>query len=368
MENEKIKKSGFSFTEMEEKLQQSTPAFILYTIAVFILMGIACIAVFTYMNKGYEEVLVPNVVGKNLTKALLEMQEKELYPRLQLRYSEMPGEAGQVLSQDPKSGTIVKAGRRVTLVVSRGVMVDHVGNYVGMNLDTLKTTLDTLYGGSDMPSLYIENPVFKIDDAPVGTILEQDPPEGTPISQPVALSLVVSRGPSKPVVKVPELKGKAIADVLSEIGKINLIFDFTGHVAEAGEIPGTVSSVQEFESGEVPEYSHVAVDFAFAPIGTEFSGDTVVENKNKGKTENEIAESMKKNTDGFSQGIFSTEIAKYPFAVPVKLDAIPQEGGSYTVAAFNHVGGKITVPYAVPHGTVLVFSVINHEKERLTIQ
>ena len=144
MENEKIKKSGFSFTEMEEKLQQSTPAFILYTIAVFILMGIACIAVFTYMNKGYEEVLVPNVVGKNLTKALLEMQEKELYPRLQLRYSEMPGEAGQVLSQDPKSGTIVKAGRRVTLVVSRGVMVDHVGNYVGMNLDTLKTTLDTL--------------------------------------------------------------------------------------------------------------------------------------------------------------------------------------------------------------------------------
>jgi beta-lactam-binding protein with PASTA domain len=41
------------------------------------------------------------------------------------------------LEQSPEAGAIVKGYSRVSLVVSRGVVVDTVGNYVGMNIDDL---------------------------------------------------------------------------------------------------------------------------------------------------------------------------------------------------------------------------------------
>ncbi|MCM1221503.1 MAG: PASTA domain-containing protein [Lachnospiraceae bacterium] len=367
MEREK-KKFGVSFNEMQGELQKSAPSFIVYTIAAFLLMFITALAVFFFANKGYEQVLVPDVTGKSLTRALLEMQEKELYPKLQLRYSDLPGEAGQVISQSPSAGSIVKAGRRITLVVSRGVVIDHVGNYVGMNLDTLKTKLDMLYGGVDAPPITIVEPVFKLDSAPIGTILEQEPAEGTLITQGVELRFIVSKGASEPFVKVPNFLGNTITQILEEMGKVHLLFDFQSHVANAGEIAGTVTSQSVEESGEVEEFSHITLDIALPVLGALYSGDTVVEKDLNGRDESEVAGMRMEDFANSSHGIFSTKVSRYPIAVPVKLDALPPEGAAYTVTSFNHIGGEITVPYSVPHGTVLVLSVVNQEKERFTVQ
>ena len=47
-------------------------------ILTFLVTVIACIAVFFASLQGEEKVMVPDVVGKSLTTALLEMQQKEL--------------------------------------------------------------------------------------------------------------------------------------------------------------------------------------------------------------------------------------------------------------------------------------------------
>ena len=52
----------------------------------------ACLAVFFASVQGAEKVLVPDVVGESLTDALLKMQAKELYPKIQLKYSDSPGD------------------------------------------------------------------------------------------------------------------------------------------------------------------------------------------------------------------------------------------------------------------------------------
>ena len=364
----KIKDAGISLNEMEADLQKSAPAFISYTIAAFVLMFLTALAVFFFANKGYEQVLVPDVTGKSLTRALLEMQEKELYPKLQLRYSDLPGQAGQVLSQNPRAGSIVKAGRRVTLVVSRGVMIDHIGNYVGTNLDALKNKLDALYGGVDTPQITIGNPVFKMDAAPIGTILEQEPAEGTPITQPVELQLIVSSGPTAPRVSVQNYVGKTVAEILEEMGKVPLLFEFKSHTAASDEVAGTVVSQSEPENSQVNEYSKIVLEFALPELNVSFSGDTIVDADIKGRTEDEVAGVKKIDSSKLTNGIFSTTVSRYPLAVPVKLEAFPPDGASYTLASFNHIGGEITVPYAVPHGTTLALSVLNQEKERLTVQ
>ena len=120
------KNLGFSISAAAEKMQQSGASFFLYAVLVIIFMGLICIAVFFASVKGEEEVMVPQVVGKELSDALLEMQVKELYPKIILRYSDNPEDKGFILDQTPVAGSIVKAGKRINLTVSRGTVVDKV--------------------------------------------------------------------------------------------------------------------------------------------------------------------------------------------------------------------------------------------------
>ena len=70
-----------SFSESYDKFQTSIPAFLAICLCAFALMCFAAFAIFFMNVKGPEKVLVPNVIGKNLEDALLEMQVKELYPK-----------------------------------------------------------------------------------------------------------------------------------------------------------------------------------------------------------------------------------------------------------------------------------------------
>ena len=365
-----VKNFGVSFKAGAEKLQETGAAFVWYTVALFVIMGITAVAIFLGVNKGYERQVVPDVVGTNLYRAQLILQEKELYPRLQMRYSDVPGQVGQIISQSPKKGSIVKAQSRVTLVVSRGVVFDHVGNYVGTNLDALKNTLDALYAGAEIPSLTIANPIFKQDAALPGTILEQDPPEGTPITQPIELKFIVSSGPQKMKVEIPDFTGKNVTEVLAAMSQTRLTFDFTQHIASENEVPGTVvKQVNPSNKKEVGEYAHVQLEFAMPAVTEDDEENGEVKPDQNGLNEAEATEAgLVRNTANYVHGILTTKIPEYPYAVPVKLDVIPQEGSRYGIATFNHVGGNLTIPYAVPHGSVLVLSVLEREVERRAIQ
>ncbi len=340
IKNFNIKNCRVDFEESMEKLQYNGKALFLTVLFALVFMFLVCLTVFFMTVKGAEKVLVPNVEGKELTSALIEMQQKELYPKIQLRYTDNPEDAGKILNQSPDAGAIVKAGTRVSLTVSRGVIIDHVENYVGLNYDDVKIKLQTLFSGSGKQLILLASPVYKADQSEAGTILEQDPPEGTSISDPVTVQLIVSRGPAYDSTKVPDLTEKSISDVLAEMANTKLVFDFTSHAAAANEIPGTVTSIQKFSSEFVNNYTHVIVDLA---LPTKASGDT-------------------------RYGIFTREVAKYPYAVTMTLKAVPEEGQPYTLVTIDHTGGKVTIPYAVQKGTELIFSVAGKEVARETVR
>ena len=367
---EKIKNIGGAITETKESMQQFGGAFVFYAISLVVIMGIFAVIAFIVFNKGYERQIVPDVTGKNILDAQLILQEKELYPRLQMRYSDVPGQSGMIISQSPKPGSVVKASSRITLVVSRGIVFDHVKNYVGSNLDAVKTTIDALYAGTEIPSLKIANPIFKQDEAPAGTILEQEPSEGTPITQPVTLKFIVSSGPEKAKVSVPDFTGKTIAEVLTLLSETKLTVDFTQHIASGSETPGTV--VRQSVHGnkkEVAEYSRIILEFAMPEPKAATEAEMIAAADNEKKTEGDAAEdAAKRDTTNYVHGIFSTTIPEYPYAVPVKLDVIPQEGSRYSFASFSHIGGNFSVPFAAPHGSVLVLSVLDREVERSSVQ
>lgn len=328
-----------NFSEGYEKLQSNIPALVITCVSAFIVMMMVCCAVFFTNIKGAEKVLVPNVIGKKWDEALLEMQTKELYPKINLRYSNVPGDEGLILEQSPKPGAIVKGYSRVTLVISRGVVIDSVGNYIGKNISEVQMSLQTMFAGQTRPLINLATPKYIPDASEAGTILEQDPPEGSKISEPVTVQLVVSRGPNYENTRRPYVIGQSINDLLQTIARTKIVFDITSHAATDEEKPGTVVSQQQFEDEYVPNYTRATVEMAM-PAST---------------------------TDDNVYGIFQEKLTDYPYPVPMKLDAYPAEGTSYTIVSFNHPGGNLTIPYCVTHGTTLVLTVADKVEARKVI-
>ncbi len=173
--NKKINFSRLDIHKTVEKVQSNSGALALTVLIAVIFMGFSCLIIFFANVKGHEEVMVPEVRGKQLTDALIEMQNKELYPKITLRYSEILGDEGTILDQNPSAGSIVRGYSRVSLVVSRGAVVDKVENYIGTDYDELRMKFQTLFAGSAKPLIVLAKPEYKADASEAGTILQQDP-------------------------------------------------------------------------------------------------------------------------------------------------------------------------------------------------
>lgn len=333
---------GINYRGYMNSLQHNGFALLFSAIGVFVIMAAAFVAIFFLVLQSPEQVMVPNVVGEPLENALLAMQVKELYPKVQLRYSDSPEDKGNILEQEPPAGTIVKAGRRINLTVSRGIVVDRVGSYVGQKVDDLRISLQAAFSGMAVQLINVpETLMYRTDESEPGTILEQDPPPDTSITTPVTLSLIVSSGPGNETAKVPWLVGMSLNDALLQMGRTKIIFNWTSRPLEEEEAPGTVVSQRVPGSdGQAAAYS-VSECVIALPEGVE----------------NDLA-----------YGIFETELASFPYPLKVQLDVIPPEGDRYSLVTFKHLGGKLTIPYAVPQFSELVLSIEDKEQTRQIVR
>jgi beta-lactam-binding protein with PASTA domain len=327
--------SADKFTANQQKF------FALLTIGLLLLMGVVAISIFFVAVRGAEQTLVPEVRGKELTEALLELQVKELYPRIQLRYSQSSRDKGFILEQDPRAGTIVKAGRQIRLVVSEGVMINRMENYAGRNIDEVRLYLLTIAASSGGPLLSLKEPLmydFSIE-AP-GTILQQRPEPGSDISGPTTLEFVVSRGPENIPVTVPQFMGLSLSAALEQIGRLGTYFNFSLRELREDERGGTVVSQNPAAGTGIT------------------TNDTVnlVVSIPSGLGENEVFK------------LFSYTMPRNPYPLPVRLDALLPSGERYQIIGVDYPGGIITVPYRLSVGSVLILSMMNMEIYRETVR
>ncbi|MBQ9282909.1 MAG: PASTA domain-containing protein [Treponema sp.] len=320
-------------------LNDNKRTFFLVVILALVLMFAICWITFFATVRGPEQVMVPNVEGKELTTALLELQAKELYPKIQLKYTDNPDDAGKILVQNPESGSIVKAGRRINLTVSRGTILDHVENYIGQNYDDVKINLQTMFTGSTRPLIVLAEPSYKSDQSVAGTVLAQDPPEGTIISNPVTVKLIVSRGPEYENTRIPKIVGMDFAKLLPTLASSKVVFDFTAHIAEGKEAEGTVVSQEENESQFVPNYSRVSAEIALP----------------------------KKQKDDEVLGLFTAQLPSYPYAVEMSLDS-SKGGVRKTIVTIKHKGGNVTIPYITEKDSELILSIAGRTVARQAVE
>lgn len=332
-----IRKIKIEAAEYSENVASHGKLILITVILTFIVMFAVALSVFFISVQGAEKVRVPNVKGMSLNNAILEMQTRELYPKLQFRYSDLPGEKGLVIDQYPKEGSIVKAYRSITVTVSRGVPIEEFEDYTGKDIDSIQNSLDLAFSGADS-LVKVSRPVYVKSDAPVGTILEQFPAAGTPIEDYMRLQFVVSSGNKNVEVEVPSVEGKSIKSFLAQLNNTNNQITYNVSLSEDSSAPreGKIIS-QEKVGKKVKPYSRSDVKIAVRPASQESSN---------------------------IQGLFTYNLPEYPFAVSVKLDAVSPDGNQTTIADFNHPGKIITIPYDVKKGSTLILYVMNEEKTR----
>lgn len=187
-----FKKFKLSFVKITNQAKENGALVFATVIITFILMFSTCIAIFFTSVRGPEQVMVPNVIGKSLVSALFEMQEKELYPKIQLRYSETDEDKGKIIEQNPAPGAIVKAYRRVTITISRGLAMDFLQDFTGKNIEQTLEALELTFGSEN--SLIKIETVNLADSSEKGTIIAQEPEEGTDINDIEKIVFIVSSG------------------------------------------------------------------------------------------------------------------------------------------------------------------------------
>ncbi len=329
-------------TEAIEQFVHEHIRFVLASaLAILVFVAVIATVVFFTFVRGGEQTMVPNVQGKELTTALLELQAKELYPRIQLRYSNSAAEKGNILEQDPQPGAIVKAGRRIKLVVSRGVIIDTVENFVGQDVDDVKMRLQAMFSSTLRPLLSLQEPlVYAFSPEPAGTIIEQSPAPGSDVSGPTKLVFVVSRGPESDRVTVPALTGLRVWEALEELDKAGAYWTMAVRPAQEGERGDSVVS-------QLPAANQVVT--LNKPI--------------------EVLVAVPANIrDGEVYGLFSYNLPEYPYPLASKLEALLPSGERELVASFSHRGGLFTVPYRLPEKATLVLTVLDREIVRRAVE
>ena len=324
-------------TKMDDLISNNLKLFVSMVLGFLLFAVIVAVAIFFVVIRGDEQVMVPNIQGRELTEALLELQARELNARIQLRYSQSPHDRGLILEQEPLPGTIVRAGRRVRLVISQGVVIDRVENFVGRSLDSVRLDLQAFAAGPGTSFLVLREPVmFDYSPEAPGTILQQSPEAGTNITGATQLELVVSRGPRQAVMTVPQLTGLRLSETLDWLAGTGVAFEFF------------IRGAQDDESGETVVHQN--------PV----AGASVAVNSIVSMT----VTAPEDLAEGEVFDLFSHTIPLNPFPLPVRLEALLPNGDRRHIVTVDSLGGSFTVPFRLPVNSTLILSVFDREVHR----
>lgn len=154
---------------------------------------------------------VPNVVGESFDAARSRLNRFTL----QRSYRAAAEAGGTVLAQSPMAPATLPAGAAVTLVLSDGSLV-RVPRVANLNINEARQRLQ-----KDL-DLKVQ-PVVVTSDVRVGTVIDQQPAEGTLVKRGSVVRLQVSAGQEGPeVIDVPSVVGMSFDQAKSRLGRFSV--------------------------------------------------------------------------------------------------------------------------------------------------
>ena len=168
------------------------------------------------------EIKVPKVIGLRDQDAINELKDANLDPIVSDTTFDDKVPKGSVMFQKPETGSIVKKGRRVYIIISGGEPMVTVPTLKGHSITDAKLSLDRV--GLKMGHVNEQS-----SQTPKDVIFDQQFTSGTQLRKGESVGITVSIGPvEEGEITVPDLIGKSLteaekllADSALVVGKIN---------------------------------------------------------------------------------------------------------------------------------------------------
>ncbi|MEU3658930.1 Stk1 family PASTA domain-containing Ser/Thr kinase [Streptomyces sp. NPDC032940] len=155
------------------------------------------------ISDGPDTVKLPDVGGYKLDRARTLLEDDGLEPGMVTQEFSRDVPKGFVISTDPKTGTVVRAGSAVALVVSKGRPV-RVPDVTGEDLEDARAELTD----SGLKVKVAAEQVTSEYDK--GQVARQTPDAGGRVAEGDTVTLTVSKGPE--MIEVPDVTGDSVDD------------------------------------------------------------------------------------------------------------------------------------------------------------
>ena len=198
--------------------------------SIFLLVtGISAYLALTYFIRNEDSVVVPELVGKEVIQVLEILSNMGLNTKV--NGSEFSSQIPQnhVIYQDPEPGTIIKKGRDVRIVFSKGTQSVFLPAFVNLDLQAAESLL-TENGLSQGSLTYIYN-----DEILKNSVIGQYPDQGMATQRGSSINLLVSLGKRPVEYLLSNFSGMSLDDAIIRIERNHM---------KVGEIRSAPSETQ----------------------------------------------------------------------------------------------------------------------------
>ena len=214
--------------------------------------GISTYLTIHLLIRSGDTVIVPELEGREVVYALEVLTELGLNTKVKGSEFNDTVPRNHIVTQDPESGTELKRGRDVRLVISKGAQKVVFPNLIGMRVPQARILLDE--NGLIQSTLS-----YIYDDTAAGErILAQFPQPGTPGMRGDSVNLLVSEGPYPVWMEMMDLKGMSLNQATVALEDSQLIAGSVRHT-RSSEYPDNTVLAQSPDSG-YPVLKRAAVD------------------------------------------------------------------------------------------------------------
>ena len=167
-------------------------------------------------NKDNERIEAPGFIGMTIEEAIEEADKYELTIVVAGNEKNPNYEPGEVIDQDPETGTKIKKGSEIKVIVAAGELKEPitVPNVVDKLVDEAKKEIEEL---GLIAKIKTEH-----DSKPENTVISQSPTDGIELEQGATVSLLVSLGPDENIVEAPNVVGSDQAYAEKQLKDKNL--------------------------------------------------------------------------------------------------------------------------------------------------
>ena len=210
------------------------PKLFVLMVVFFSIAGISTFFTVSYFIRHEETVVVPNLVGEDIIYVLELLTGFGLNAKV--RGSEYSSDFSKniIIFQDPEPGEIIKKGRDVRIIISKGTKTLPMPNITGLDLQQALLILDKngLFEGSSSKTYH--HHVRK------GKIVAQYPLPGRDIERGISSNLLISKGIMPSEFMMPDLCGLYLDQAVLAAEKNHLVIDRIKTVYQKNKPSNTV--------------------------------------------------------------------------------------------------------------------------------